>query len=57
MNRVKRIGVYIMISFLKFNGIHMEFTDQEIEDIALSTASGNMKYEDILKFLKSKDNN
>ncbi len=43
MNRVKRIGVYIMISFLKFNGIHMEFTDQEIEDIALSTASGNME--------------
>lgn len=35
----------------------MEFTDQEIKDIALSTASGNMKYEDILKFLKSKDNN
>ena len=53
----KRIGVYIMISFLEVNGIHMEFTDQEIEDIALSTASGNMKYEDILKFLKSKDNN
>lgn len=53
----KRIGVYIMILFLEVNGIHMEFTDQEIEDIALSTASGNMKYEDILKFLKSKDNN
>lgn len=53
----KRIGVYIMISFLEVNGIHMEFTDQEIENIALSTASGNMKYEDILKFLKSKDNN
>ena len=53
----KRIGVYIMISFLEVNGVHMEFTDQEIEDIALSTASGNMKYEDILKFLKSKDNN
>ena len=46
-----------MILFLEVNGIHMEFTDQEIEDIALSTASGNMKYEDILKFLKSKDNN
>ena len=53
----KRIGVYIMLSFLEVNGIHMEFTDQEIKDIALSTASGNMKYEDILKFLKSKDNN
>lgn len=51
----KRIGVYIMISFLEVNGIQIEFTDEEIESIALDTASGKMKYENILSFLIKKN--
>lgn len=50
----KRIGAYIMISFLKVNGIHFDFTDKEIEMIALGVASGKMKYEDVLSFLRTK---
>ena len=50
----KRIGAYIMISFLEVNGIHFDFTDKEIEMIALGVASGKMKYEDVLSFLKTK---
>ena len=50
----KRIGAYIMLSFLEVNGIHFEFSDEEIEELALGVASGKMKYEDILKVLKNK---
>lgn len=50
----KRIGAYIMISFLEVNGIHIDFSDEEIESIALGVASGKMKYEDVLSFLKNK---
>ena len=49
----KRIGVYIMISFLEVNGIYLEFSDELIENIALGIASGKYKYEDVLKILKA----
>lgn len=50
----KRIGVYIMISFLEVNGIKLKFTDEEIERIALGIANSKMKYEDLLQILNSK---
>ncbi len=43
----KRIGVYIMLSFLEMNGIRLQCTDDELVDIGLSVASGRMKYEDL----------
>lgn len=48
----KRIGVYIMISFLEINGIHLQFNDDIVEDIALGVASSKYKYEDVLNILK-----
>lgn len=51
----KRIGVYIMISFLEVNGVNIDFSDEEIIRVALDTASGKMKYEHILDFLISKE--
>lgn len=53
----KRIGVYIMLSFLEVNGIYLSFTDEEITKIGLDTAAGLMQYEDILKILQEKDTN
>ncbi len=50
----KRIGVYVMISFLDLNGIHIEFNNKELIDLGLGVASGQLKYEDIYKFLKKK---
>ena len=50
----KRIGIYVMISFLEVNGISLEFSDAEIEDMALGTAAGKYKYEDILGSLNKK---
>ena len=50
----KRIGVYVMISFLRINGIEIKLTDDEITELALGVASGQLKYEDIYNFLKRK---
>lgn len=50
----KRIGVFVMLVFLDLNGIHLEFTDNEIITLALNIADGSYKYEDILRILESK---
>ena len=43
----KRIGIYIMLTFLEMNGIRLHCTDAEIVNIGLSVASGSMNYEDL----------
>ena len=48
----KRIGIYIMISFLETNGIYLPFTNELITDMALGIASGKYHYEDVLEILK-----
>lgn len=47
----KRIGVYIMLSFLEMNGIRLQCTDDELVDIGLSVASGRMKYEELFQWV------
>ena len=47
----KRIGLYIMLSFLEMNGIRLQCTDDELVDIGLSVASGRMKYEELLQWV------
>ena len=44
----KRIGIYVMLSFLEMNGIRLQCTDEEIVDIGLSLADGRMTYEELL---------
>lgn len=48
----KRIGVYIMLSFLEINGIRIDATNEEIVRIGLSVADGSMKYEQLLNWVK-----
>lgn len=50
----KRIGVLVMLTFLELNGFNIEFTDDEIVDIALGVASGKYKYEDLYNIVSSK---
>ena len=47
----KRIGVYIMLSFLEMNGIRLQCTDDELVDIGLSVASSRMRYEQLLQWV------
>ena len=38
----KRIGVYVMLSFLELNGIHIEAADEDVVSLGLGVADGSM---------------
>ena len=48
----KRIGTYIMLTFLEMNGIRIQCTDEELVHIALSVADGSMKYDELLQWVR-----
>ena len=47
----KRIGMYIMLTFLELNGIKIDCSDQEIVDAGLALAAGTMQYEELLVWI------
>ena len=47
----KRIGLYVMLSFLEMNGIPIQCTDDELVDIGLSVAAGSMGYDELLRWV------
>ena len=47
----KRIGVYVMLTFLEVNGIRMNPTNEDVINLGLKVASGEMKYEEILDWV------
>ncbi|MBQ7543168.1 MAG: type II toxin-antitoxin system death-on-curing family toxin [Clostridia bacterium] len=48
----KRIGVFIMLTFLEMNGIHIDATNEDIIHIGLSVADSSMQYDDILEWVR-----
>lgn len=48
----KRIGMHIMLLFLEMNGVHLDISDKDIVDAGMGVASGAMKYEDLLNWVK-----
>ncbi len=49
----KRIGVYVMLTFLEAGGIRTSCTNTDVVNLGLSVASGEMKYEDILNWINN----
>ena len=47
----KRIGMYIMLTFLEVNGIRLECSNEEIVEVGLSVAGGTMNYEELLNWV------
>ena len=47
----KRIGTHVMLVFLCLNGIELDYTQQELEDIILSVASSEAGSEELLQWL------
>ena len=47
----KRIGMYVLLSFLETNGIKIHPSNEEVVRVGLATAGGEMKYEDILAWI------
>ncbi len=48
----KRIGVYVMLTFLEVNGIRLECTDDELVDAGIRVADGSMDYEALLVWVR-----
>ena len=49
----KRIGMYVMLTFLEVNGIRIEATNDEVADVGLKVAAGKMDYESLLDWVRS----
>lgn len=48
----KRIGMYVMITFLEVNGIHMDCTNEEVAELGLALADGSVGYEELLAWVR-----
>ena len=48
----KRIGVYAMMVFLIVNGVKINPTNAQVEEIALAVASGKKGYDEILSWIE-----
>ncbi len=49
----KRIGVYVMLTFLEVNGICLDCTNKDVVEIGLGVADGSMNYEDLLSWVRN----
>lgn len=47
----KRIGMYVMLTFLEMNGIRIQCSDKDLVDAGLSLADGKMDYEGLLQWV------
>lgn len=47
----KRIGTHVMLVFLCLNGIELDYTQKELEDIILSVAASEAGSDDLLRWL------
>ena len=48
----KRIGMYVMLTFLEVNGIHMDCTNEDVVIAGLAVASGEMDYDGLLAWVR-----
>lgn len=48
----KRIGVYVMISFLELNGVHIDSSDEDVIALGLGVADGSMTQDDVLQWIE-----
>ena len=47
----KRIGMYVMLTFLEVNGIPLNCSDEDIIQAGLGVAEGTMSYEQLLSWV------
>ena len=48
----KRIGMYVMLTFLEVNGLRVECTNEEVAEVGLAVAAGTMDYEALLAWVR-----
>lgn len=47
----KRIGMYVMLTFLAVNGIEIECSNEDVVKTGLGVAAGSMSYEQLLDWV------
>ena len=50
----KRIGMFALLVFLEVNGSPLKITTKEVEQLGLALAAGEMKYDQLLDFIKER---
>ena len=48
----KRIGMYVMLTFLEANGVALEATDEDVTEAGLGVAAGAWTYEKLLSWVR-----
>ena len=48
----KRIGMYVMLTFLEVNGIRLDCANDEVIEVGLAVASGTMDYDSLLQWVR-----
>ena len=44
--------MYVMLTFLEVNGIRLECTNEEVAEVGLAVAAGQMSYEALLAWVR-----
>jgi len=47
----KRIGMYVLLTFLEINGVRIHPTVDDVARVGLAVASGKIQYEDLLQWI------
>lgn len=53
----KRIGIYVMLILLEYNYIKLSFSQKDLIDLGLGIAKGEIKQEDIVKWIEKHKTN
>ncbi len=48
----KRIGMYVMLTFMEVNGVPLECTNEEVAAVGLAVAAGEMGYDELLEWVR-----
>ena len=51
----KRIGMYVLLTFLEINGIRIDPTDDEIVRVGLAVADGSMDCDGLLRWIRENE--
>ena len=48
----KRIGMYVLLTFLEVNGLRLDVDNNDVARVGLAVASGEMKYNELLEWIR-----
>ena len=51
----KRIGMYVLLTFLETNGIKIRPSNDEVARVGLAIAAGEMNYEELLDWIRENE--